>query len=152
MLILGEIQLSKTLKPMDKEEIALVTQSWSQIITDQEAVGKLFYKRLFELDPSLSNLFQPDITEQARKFVSMITYLIYKLDDLDGVLMQAVDLGKRHQSYRVSLKDFDTVHQAFFETLEKSGSGVWNDQVHRAWDKVYALFEQAMKEGYRLMA
>lgn len=131
---------------MDKKEIALITQSWSKIISVQEEVGELFYKRLFELDPSLRELFQHDLIEQARKFVSMITFIIYKLDSLDEVLIQAKDLGKRHKAYNVSLKDFGTVHQAFFETLEKSDNE-WND-VKDVWSKAYNIFQKAMEEGY----
>ena len=133
---------------MNKEEIALITQSWSQILTAYEEVGETFYKRLFELDPELRNLFQTDITEQSRKFVSMITFIIFKLDSLEEVLQQARELGTRHLTYYVTLKDFDTVKQAFFETLETNGTGMWNAQLQAVWAKAYDLLEKAMKEGY----
>jgi hemoglobin-like flavoprotein len=51
-----------------------------------ESVAKLFYGKLFELDPSLKPLFRGDLTEQGWKLMHMIGTAVNGLDRLDEIV------------------------------------------------------------------
>src|SRR5574339_75242 len=51
----------------------LVQDSFAAIATIADDAVALFYQRLFELDPSLRQMFRGDMTEQRRKLLQMLT-------------------------------------------------------------------------------
>ena len=50
---------------MTSDQIQLIRESFALVAPRAEVAALVFYKRLFELDPSLRPLFRPDIEEQA---------------------------------------------------------------------------------------
>ena len=64
-------------------ERILVQRTWWQVAPNAAAVARLFYDRLFELDPSLRSLFEhSDMAEQGKKLTQMITVAVKSLDRL----------------------------------------------------------------------
>jgi truncated hemoglobin YjbI len=57
---------------MKAETIQLVQSSWSIVVPIKDVAATLFYQRLFELDPSLRDLFPEDLAEQKRKLMAML--------------------------------------------------------------------------------
>ena len=53
---------------MYASDVALVQSSWDQVLPIADTAAKLFYGRLFEIDPALKPLFsQTDMVEQRKK-------------------------------------------------------------------------------------
>ena len=48
----------------------LVQESFAAVAPIADEAAVLFYRRLFELDPSLERMFRGDMTEQRRKLIS----------------------------------------------------------------------------------
>src|SRR5947207_15474281 len=103
---------------MIPEHILLAQQSFEKVLPVAETVAELFYRRLFELDPSLKRLFKGDMQAQGRKLMDMIQTVIYGLDQFERIIPAAQDLGKHHSELGVKDKDYDTVAAALLWTLE----------------------------------
>jgi nitric oxide dioxygenase len=129
---------------MTHKQIMLVEDSWDFIILNTSEAGKIFYNKLFELDPSLQSLFKEDIESQSRKLVSMITFVVHKLNNLDEVINDVIALGKRHAGYKVKKEYYTTVASALLWTLEKALQDRWNEEMKGAWVEVYTILSQTM--------
>jgi hemoglobin-like flavoprotein len=97
---------------MNKEEIQLVKQSWSQVMPIADTAAALFYQRLFEVAPQVKPLFKGDMKTQGKKLMSMINTVVVGLDRLDALLPAIQDLGKRHKAYGVKDADYDSAGAA----------------------------------------
>ena len=71
---------------MTPKQVQLVQASWAKVETVPEAVGLLFYGKLFELDPGLRALFIGDMQAQGRKLVAMIAFVVKGLRRLDSIV------------------------------------------------------------------
>ena len=94
---------------MTPKQIKLVEGSWDFVITNTEEAGEIFYGKLFELDPSLRALFKEDIKTQSQKLVSLLTFAVSKLNNLEEILPDVKALGKRHIKYNVKPEHYATV-------------------------------------------
>ena len=55
---------------MSPEQKALVKETWQKAAPTADAVARLFYDRLFEIDAATRSLFKKtDLTEQRRKLI-----------------------------------------------------------------------------------
>jgi hemoglobin-like flavoprotein len=129
---------------LTQEEIATVQGDWANVRPIASKAATLFYDRLFELDPSLRSLFRPDLGEQKKKLVLMLSAAVAGLDDLPKLVPVVEDLGRRHVGYGVVPEQYATVASALLWTL-KQGLGAAFDDAHvAAWTKVYGLLAQTM--------
>jgi hemoglobin-like flavoprotein len=74
----------------------LVQESFAAVMPIADDAAALFYRRLFELDPSLQRMFKGDMTEQRRKLVQMLTAAVKGLDRLDQLVPVVEELGRRN--------------------------------------------------------
>jgi hemoglobin-like flavoprotein len=127
------------------EQVGLVKNSWEQVVPIADTAAKLFYERLFELDPELRPLFRTNITEQGRKLMQMITAAVRGLDNMPALLPVLQDLGRRHVKYGVRRKDYDTVGAALLWTLEQGLGAGFTPQVRAAWTTLYSVLASVMQ-------
>ena len=80
-----------TLTPEQKQ---LVRSTWALVKPIQEDAARLFYGRLFEIDPSTKPLFaSTDMAKQGKKLVQMINVAVAELERLDAIRSALKDLG-----------------------------------------------------------
>ncbi len=132
---------------MTPENIALVKTSWQQVLPIQKAAAELFYGRLFELDPSLRQLFRGDMAEQGRKLMTMINTVVMSLDRLGPMLGAIEDLGRRHVAYGVTEAHYDTVGSALIWTLGTGLGDHFTPAVQAAWAEAYDTLASTMKQA-----
>lgn len=111
---------------------------------DAEVVGGLFYNRLFEIAPELRPMFRAPIPEQSKKLLSMIGYVISKLDKLEDILDEVSKLAQRHVQYGVQAEHYNTVAAALLWTLEQGLGEHWTDDVKESWVLCYTTLANAM--------
>ena len=104
---------------MTREQKELVQASFRTLQPIAEQAAQVFYGRLFELDPSLRQLFKGDIGTQGRKLMEMIGVAVRSLDRLDNLLPTLRLMGEKHAAYGVTSSDYETVGQALIWTLEQ---------------------------------
>ncbi|WP_051313657.1 globin domain-containing protein [Sporocytophaga myxococcoides] len=132
---------------MNSNQISLIKSTWGEVISSGDSVGESFYTILFDKDPGLKKYFTTDPIEQARKFTSMITFFAFKLDNLDYVLSEARELGKRHKFYKTPDSAYKTVKKALIAALAENLRDKWDDETEQAWNQLYLTLQGAMLEG-----
>jgi hemoglobin-like flavoprotein len=133
---------------MSPERRALVQRSWWQIAPIAEAAAGLFYRRLFEIDPSTRALFaHADPAEQRRKLASVLSAAVQGLNDIEALLPALRDLGMRHAGYGVRDTHYASVGAALLWTLKKGLGEAWTTEVEGAWVEVYRLLAAAMRDA-----
>jgi len=130
---------------------SLVQDSFASIAPIADDAAALFYRRLFDVAPSLQPMFRGDMTEQRRKLMQMLTAAVKGLDQLDQLVPVVKDLGRRHARYGVVDAHYDTVGSALLWTLEKGLGSAFTADVREAWTVVYGLLATTMKEAAREM-
>jgi len=134
---------------MNPREISLVRTSFQKVVPIGQQAAGLFYARLFELDPTLRELFHGDMTEQGAKLMQMLGLAVNGLDRLDVLAPIVRHVGMRHAGYQVKDQHYDTVGEALLWTLGKGLGPEFTDEMQAAWARTYWLLAETMKAGAR---
>jgi hemoglobin-like flavoprotein len=129
------------------EQKQLVRDSFAKVEGIAETAARLFYNRLFEIEPSLRPLFKGDMTEQGRKLMQMLAVCVKGLDNLPSLMSAVSALGRRHAGYGVSDANYDTVGAALLWTLEAGLGNGFTPAVREAWVEVYTILSTVMKQA-----
>jgi hemoglobin-like flavoprotein len=131
---------------MHSIDIALVQRTWDLVLPIADDAAQLFYRRLFELDPSLRPMFaKSDMAEQRKKLMQMITVAVRGLGRLQDILPAVVALGRRHVQYGVTDAHYATVGAALLWTLEQGLGPAFTDDVKAAWAATYTALADVMR-------
>lgn len=135
---------------MTPSQIEIVNKTWRQVLALGDEAAKLFYDRLFEIDPAVKPLFNTDnMPEQRKKLMLMLGAAVAGLEDLHALVPVLQDLGRRHVGYGVTEEQYDSVGAALLWTLERGLGDAWNEDVNEAWAAVYALVAEVMIDAAR---
>ena len=132
---------------MTARQIEIIENSWDFILLNPEEASEIFYARLFFLEPSLRQLFKEDINSQAKNLISLITFVVHKLNDLDEIMSDVRDLGLRHKNYNVKPEYFATVGSSLLWTLENKLGNLWDEEAKQAWLTMYSTLSKTMIEA-----
>ncbi len=122
----------------------LVQSSWAKVEPIAADAAKLFYAKLFELDPAVKPLFKANLEDQGAKLMKTLTLAVKGLNNLDRLVPVVQDLGKRHKDYGVLPQHYDTVAAALLDTLEKGLGDAWTPETKDAWVAVYTVLSKTM--------
>ena len=123
----------------------LVQDTFASIAPIADDAAALFYRRLFEIDPSLERMFRGDMAEQRKKLMQMIAAAVKGLDRLEQLVPAVQDLGRRHAGYGVEDRHYETVGAALLWTLEKGLGSAFTPEVKEAWATVYGILSTTMQ-------
>jgi hemoglobin-like flavoprotein len=132
---------------MTDQEMTLIETSWKAVAPIQAEAARLFYGRLFELDPALRDLFQGDMEEQGRKLMQMLSIAVANIRRPEQILESVQALGRRHAGYGVKTQHYDTVGQALLWTLDKGLGPAFTPETRTAWTNLYGLVAGVMQDG-----
>lgn len=116
----------------------LIKGSWELMRPMAVHVADLFYDRLFELDPSLEELFPEDLTAQRPGFMKAVGAAVAGLDDIDGMQSALVELGRRNLSQGIRPGHYVTFGKALLWTFEQILGEDFTPHVREAWAALYA--------------
>jgi hemoglobin-like flavoprotein len=131
------------------EQKRLVQETFATIAPIADDAAALFYRRLFEIDPSLQRMFRGDMAEQRKRLMQMIAVAVRGLDRLGELVPAVQDLGRRHAGYGVEDRHYDTVAEALLWTLEKGLGSAFTPAARGAWTAVYGILATTMKTAAR---
>jgi hemoglobin-like flavoprotein len=134
---------------MTAEQIDAVQRSWRQVVPMADGVARLFYGRLFALDPSLRRMFRGDMDEQGRKLMATLSFVVDKLGRLPELLPAVQSLGRRHAAYGVRDEHYAKVATALLWTLEQGLGESFTPALREAWSGAYDTLAGAMQEAAR---
>ncbi len=132
---------------MTPEQIKLIQTTWSQVVPIKDTAAKLFYGRLFELDPTVKPMFKSDLGEQGRKLMAALGTVVNALTDVAAVVPTLQAMARRHVDYGVRADHYDTVGSALLWTLEQGLGAGYTQDVAAAWSSAYTTVASVMKEA-----
>ena len=87
------------------------------------------------------------LPEQPKKLLTMLSYVISKLDKLEDIMSEVTKLARRHASYGVKDERYTAVGSALLWKLEQGLGKEWNEEIEMAWTEVYTVLAGAMMAG-----
>src|SRR5262245_25767926 len=130
----------------------LVQESFAKVATIADDAAVLFYRRLFEFDPPLQQMFSGNMAEQQKKLMQVLTAVVEGLDNLYQLGPMVRELGRRHAGYGVIDVDYEKVGAALLWTLEKTLGPAFTPETREAWAAIYGLLATAMIQAARELA
>jgi hemoglobin-like flavoprotein len=130
---------------LSQQQIKLIKQSWRSFRNvSPEAVGDLFYSKLFADHPSIRKMFPKDMREQYKKLVDMLTAIIVRIDNIGLLTDEITAMANRHLEYGVKPTHYKIIGDALLWTLEKGLKSDWNEEVKEAWTICYTILATTM--------
>ncbi|MFL6201814.1 MAG: protein kinase domain-containing protein [Thermoanaerobaculia bacterium] len=132
-----------------KEDSVFLTQtSFEAVARQREAAAELFYRLLFEIDPSARGLFAvTDMQAQGDMLMSVLAAAVKGLDRIEDLVPVLQDLGRRHAGYGVGLRHYDSVEQALLEMVRQMLGEAFSLDIRLAWSRTYNRLAKVMIEA-----
>ncbi len=122
--------------------------TWQQVAPIADTAARLFYGRLFELEPALRPLFaRTDMEEQRRKLMQMLAVAVGALDRLETLRPALEALGRRHVGYGAEHRHYGLVGAALLWTLEQGLGDEYTRSVQDAWTAAYTTLSTIMQQA-----
>ena len=136
---------------MTPDRQQLIRSSWSAVEPIADDAAKLFYARLFELDPRAAALFHhADMEQQRMVLMQTLAVVVSNIDRLDQIVPEVEALGRRHTGYGVRPELYSTVGSALLWTLERCLGDEFTAETAHAWADAYRRLSSAMIEAAML--
>jgi class 3 adenylate cyclase/hemoglobin-like flavoprotein len=125
---------------------------WAQLSLEEigdnaDLVSAMFYDRLFELDPTLRDLFAGvNMRVQRKMLMNMLTFAVHGLSQQDKVWPALHALGKRHQEYGVQPEAYATAGKALIDVLRQYFGDKFSPEIQLGWLQSYATIVQMINE------
>jgi hemoglobin-like flavoprotein len=129
---------------MTPHQIQLVQQSFGLVDDESKAFARLFYTRLFEVDPSTKPLFPSDLSAQRTKLMAVLRVVVASLDRLGPLLPKIEELARRHVHYGISPRHYPSVGLALVWALEQSLGPAFTAEARAAWINAYGILSTTM--------
>ena len=130
------------------EQKQLVRSTWALVAPIKEEAARLFYGRLFNIDPSTRPLFSStDMAEQGRKLMQIIGVVVAGIERLDAMGPVVENLGRRHAGYGVREEHYKSVGAALLWTLGQGLGEEFTPEAERAWAVTYQMLATIMQEA-----
>ena len=134
---------------MTPAHIALVQRSFSRVVRHPDETAALFYRRLFEIDPSRKALFKGDMKRQGKMLMATLGTIVDQLQSESGVQPALEALARRHIGYGVQVQDFTAVGTSLLWAIEAMLGRDFTVETRKAWMAAYALVASIMREAMR---
>lgn len=133
---------------MDRTHHALILESWGEIQGLGVAMAEAFYRRLFEVDPHIRDLFAAaDMESQPVKFMEMLSEIVRLIQDPEGFEKVLEASGARHARYGVVPHHYRTVGEALLWAMDDALPGGMDDATREAWAEAYTRMAFLMQRG-----
>lgn len=133
---------------MDEAKIALVQDSFAQVVPIKDVAAEIFYADLFETAPQVKPYFAgADMADQGKKLMMTLGVVVNGLRDLPAILPVAQKLAIKHVDYGVQPQDYAAVGASLLRTLEKGLGTAFTSEVAEAWTTAYGLLSGVMIEA-----
>ena len=127
------------------EQITIVETTLASLSLDELTAD--FYRRAFEGDPALAEMFTADPAVQRTRFAKELSVIITSIRGYDEFVATTKALGARHYTYGVRPAHFRLMGAALFEALAAALDDRWTDEVEEAWRLAYNLTAEVMMAG-----
>jgi hemoglobin-like flavoprotein len=132
---------------MTKERVQLLQQHFLKMLSVSDLTGQLFYRRLFELDPSLRSMFKADMQEMTRQLMQTVGMIVTGLSTPHEVMNLVAEHGRKHEGYGVIEAHYETVRTVLLWTLDQILGSDFTPEAQAAWTEAYDFIAKVMKDA-----
>lgn len=132
---------------MTPDRIDRLEESFDALKPQAEGLVNSFYQILFERAPQVRSLFPDDLTEQKKKLLASLAFVVAHLrkpEELAGALR---DLGARHVGYGTCEAHYPVVRDCMLEAMSASAGVGWTPQLAQDWRAALDHVAGLMIEG-----
>ena len=130
---------------MTPQQQDLIRTTWAQVAPIADPAARIFYDRLFTLDPSLRPMFAfTDMDAQRKNLMQTLAVVVKGIDHLEALIPAVEALGRRHAGYGVQPSHYATVGQALLDTLALGLGDAFTPEARAAWTEAYELLAGVM--------
>jgi len=131
---------------MTPDQKQIVQETWKQVVPIADVAAEIFYRRLFEIDPTTRPLFgNANMAEQRKKLVQTLAVAVGALDRIDELMPKLEALGRSHAGYGVRDGHYASVGAALLWTLQRGLGSAWTPAAATAWTAVYGALSGVMR-------
>lgn len=127
-------------------EGARVSASFTRVSTHGHNLAALFYERLFNMDPSLRELFTKDLSTQHVMLTTALKLIVDNMQRPERMVPYLLELGRRHAAYGVQPAHLAMMGRALLDTLAEL-DGEWDEAAAHAWSQAYWHIAQVVQRG-----
>lgn len=132
--------------PSDEERAAIRASFVRFIPRSADAVGR-FYATLFQQVPAARALFPTEMEEMEEKMVSMLAFLVDRLDDRERFARECKALGARHVRYGARPEHYPVVGTTLIGALDTESGLILTPGEVELWTRLYNLISAFMLLG-----
>jgi hemoglobin-like flavoprotein len=118
---------------MTPEQIKLVRLSLAQATSNQHALGREFYRRLFVLAPDLQGRFQGDIDTESSKLRDALKLAFASLSDMKMLVTTLEALEKRGVARKLSDQHCRAIGKSLLWAIERRIGEAFTPNLCEAW-------------------
>ena len=130
---------------LNNHQIELVQNSFAKVAPIADVAARLFYERMFVVQPSFRPMFPADLTEQRSKLMKTLALAVAGLTKVEKVVPALQTMGRRHVAYGVEDWQYDVVGSVLIWTLGQGLGDDFTDEVREAWVATYTIVAGVMK-------
>ncbi|MFV2014011.1 MAG: globin domain-containing protein [Candidatus Heimdallarchaeota archaeon] len=133
---------------LTSSEISLIKTSWEQIQDNPQKVRKIFYLKIFEIEPEARKLFR----ETFLSFDSLPDSFLFMrehLDNLEKEIPRIKRLGLKHKTYGVKKKYYPIGQTALLWTFQQIMKDKFTTDMINAWAKLFEFMAHYLILGMR---
>lgn len=131
----------------EPEATFAVQRMFELVEARKEEAAATFYDLLFEVAPGVRPLFKNDIRAQGQMLMGTLSAAVHGLDNIEPLLPELRELGKRHLDYGAELAHYEVVGQVLIETVQRILGVEMTNEQRLAWVQVYNQLVGVMTEG-----
>ena len=118
---------------MTPEQIQIVRLTLAQATTDERALGREFYQRLFIIAPDLRARFRGDIVEESAKLKDALKLTFGALSDLPFLVATLEALARRGIAHGLTDTQCRAISKSLLWAIERRIGAAFTAQVCDAW-------------------
>ncbi len=155
-LVLGEVVADSGARSLDRnaweirdlrqqDGVLMIQSSFDAVLPRRREAAELFYRLLFQIDPSAEALFAGiDMKSQGEKLMDVLATAVQSLGRFEELRPVLRELGKRHFRYGVKLQHFDSVEQALLEMLQQMLGPAFTPALKTQWLQTFGAIASEM--------
>lgn len=134
---------------MKAEQIRIIRANWEEIHPNARLAGRLFYTKLFLIDPSLSALFRKNADEQTQRLMRALGIAVYGLGQPQVLVPLLRSLAEHQTIGGVQGSHYDAVGKALLWTLKIVLGEKFTEETRQAWESFYGTITRTVRDAVR---
>lgn len=134
---------------MKAEQIRIIRADWEEIHPNARIAARLFYTKLFLIDPSLRVFFRKNVEEQTQRLMRALGIAVYGLGQPQVLVPLLHSLAEHRTIENMQHGHYDAVGKALLWTLKIVLGEKFTDESRQAWEHFYGTVTGTLRRAMR---